>query len=74
VKPRITFRGIRPDLASTRLRAEIPQRELAELGIERGRDILVIEHSREWHGALLRANAVVGECPVEMMQRAAVRA
>jgi lipopolysaccharide biosynthesis glycosyltransferase len=32
------------------------------------------EHSREWHQTLLRANEIVGESPVEMMQRAAVRA
>jgi hypothetical protein len=32
------------------------------------------EHSREWHQTLLRANTVIGECPVEMMQRAKVRA
>jgi len=32
------------------------------------------EHSREWHQTLLRANAVIGECPVEMMRRAKVRA
>lgn len=28
------------------------------------------EHYRDWHGLLLRANNLVGECPVEMMQRA----
>lgn len=32
------------------------------------------EHSREWHQALLRANEIAGECPVEMMRRAQVRA
>jgi hypothetical protein len=60
VKPRITFRGIRPDLASTRLRAEIPQRELAELGIERGRDILVIgKHGWSWDEATAGYRKVV---------------
>lgn len=32
------------------------------------------EHSREWHAALLRANEIVGESPVETMRRAEVRA
>lgn len=36
-----TFAFLSPDIASSRLRAEIPQRELEKLGIKRGRDILV---------------------------------
>jgi hypothetical protein len=32
------------------------------------------EHSREWHQTLLRANTIVGESPVEMMERAVCRA
>ena len=37
----VTFAFISPDVASSRLRAEIPQRELEKLGVKRGRDILV---------------------------------
>ncbi len=32
------------------------------------------EHSREWHQTLLRASTIVGESPVEMMERAVCRA
>ena len=38
---RITFADYGEEIASSRLRAIIPQRELAKLGIERGRDVLV---------------------------------
>lgn len=49
MKPRVTFRAWGEHLASTRLRALIPQRELAELGIEPGRDVLVIgKHGWDW--------------------------
>jgi len=49
LKPRVTFRAWSPHLASSRLRAIIPQRELAELGIEPGRDLLVIgKHGWNW--------------------------
>ena len=37
----VTFAFLRPGIASSRLRAEIPQRELEKLGIMKGRDILV---------------------------------
>jgi hypothetical protein len=37
----VTFAFLSPEIASSRLRAEIPQRELAKLGIQRGPDILV---------------------------------
>lgn len=37
----VTFAFLSPEIASSRLRAEIPQRELEKLGIKRGRDILV---------------------------------
>jgi lipopolysaccharide biosynthesis glycosyltransferase len=69
------------DLPSTwnHLVGEYPMRNDARLahytlGVPGFAHYVDCEHSREWHGALLRANAVVGECPVEMMQRAAVRA
>ena len=32
------------------------------------------EHSREWHQTLLRANCIVGESPIDLMERAACRA
>lgn len=37
----VTFAFLAPEIASSRLRAEIPQRELAKFGIKRGPDILV---------------------------------
>jgi hypothetical protein len=37
----VTFAFLSPEIASSRLRAEIPQRELAKLGIKRGPDVLV---------------------------------
>lgn len=37
----VTFAYISPEIASSRLRAEIPQRELAKLGVMKGKDILV---------------------------------
>lgn len=49
MKPRVTFRVINPRIASSRLRAIIPQRELAKVGIERGTDILVLgKHGYDW--------------------------
>ena len=52
MKRRITFASFGPKIASSRLRAEIPQRELASLGIEAGRDVLVIgKHGWEWDKA-----------------------
>lgn len=39
--PKVTFANFGPKYASSRLRADIPQRELAKLGIELGRDVLV---------------------------------
>jgi hypothetical protein len=52
LKPRITFRHFGEHLASSRLRSIIPQRELAELGYEQGRDILVIgKHGWNWDTA-----------------------
>lgn len=52
MKPRVTFRTFGSHLASSRLRAEIPQRELAALGFEPGRDVLVIgKHGWGWDEA-----------------------
>lgn len=49
MKPRITFMDWGSEYPSARLRAQIPQRELAALGVEKGRDILVIsKHGWEW--------------------------
>ena len=49
MKRRITFRAFDERLASTRLRAVIPQRELMALGIAPGRDVLVIgKHGWKW--------------------------
>lgn len=49
MKRRITFRAWTTELASTRMRALIPRRELAMLGIEQGRDVLVIgKHGWDW--------------------------
>lgn len=39
--PKVTFVSFGANVASSRLRAEIPQAELAKLGIEQGSDILV---------------------------------
>jgi len=44
------------------------------LGIAGFSNYVDCEHSREWHQALLRANAVVGESAAEMMRRAEARA
>lgn len=49
MKRRVTFRAFGSHLASSRLRAEIPQRELASLGFEPGNDVLVIgKHGWDW--------------------------
>jgi hypothetical protein len=37
----VTFAFLSPEIASSRLRAEIPQRELRKLGVTYGRDVLV---------------------------------
>lgn len=37
----VTFASFGPSVASSRLRAEIPQRELAKLGVSKGNDVLV---------------------------------
>jgi hypothetical protein len=37
----VTFAFLSPEIASSRLRAEIPQRELEKFGVQKGRDILV---------------------------------
>jgi hypothetical protein len=37
----VTFAFLSPEIASSRMRAEIPQQELAKLGIQKGTDILV---------------------------------
>lgn len=39
--PKVTFASFGPKYASSRLRADIPQQELAKLGIKIGRDVLV---------------------------------
>lgn len=45
----VTFRAFDERLASTRLRALIPQRELMLLGVKPGRDVLVIgKHGWDW--------------------------
>lgn len=38
---KVTFADFGPSLASSRLRAQIPQKELAKLGIEKGNDVLI---------------------------------
>lgn len=38
---KVTFADFGPDIASSRLRAKIPQQELAKMGIQKGRDVLV---------------------------------
>lgn len=38
---KVTFADFGPEIASSRLRAAIPQRELASMGIDKGRDVLV---------------------------------
>lgn len=39
--PKVTFADFGDGIASSRLRAQIPQRELAKMGLEKGRDVLV---------------------------------
>ena len=39
--PKVTFAFLSPDIASSRLRAQIPQQELVKLGMNLGRDVLV---------------------------------
>lgn len=49
MKPRVTFRAWDERWASTRYRALIPQREMMLLGMEPGRDVLVIgKHKWDW--------------------------
>ncbi len=49
MKPRVTFKCWDATVASARLRAIIPQRELMMLGVEPGRDVLVIgKHDWDW--------------------------
>ena len=43
---KVTFADFGPSLASSRLRAQIPQKELAKLGIEKGTDVLI--YSKHW--------------------------
>jgi hypothetical protein len=43
---KVTFVDFGPELASSRLRAKIPQRELAKMGIEKGSDVLV--YGKHW--------------------------
>ena len=60
MKQTVTFAEHSPLLASTRLRATIPQRELAALGVERGRDVLVIgKHGFDWDKATAGYRKVV---------------
>jgi hypothetical protein len=45
----VTFRVFDPGWPSSRLRAAIPQRALAEVGVRQGRDVLVIgKHGWDW--------------------------
>lgn len=58
---------------------EAPRRDDARiahftLGVPGFGNYVDCEHSREWHQALLRANEVVGEEPVELVRRAQARA
>lgn len=49
MRPSVTFRAFSPHVASSRYRALIPQVELLKVGVEPGRDILVIgKHSWDW--------------------------
>lgn len=49
MKPRVTFKAFDERWASTRYRALIPQRELAAVGVEPGRDVLVIgKYGWDW--------------------------
>jgi len=43
---KVTFAYFGPSLASSRLRAQIPQKELAKLGIEKGTDVLI--YGKHW--------------------------
>jgi hypothetical protein len=43
---KVTFADFGPNLASARLRAKIPQRELAKMGIKKGNDVLI--YGKHW--------------------------
>lgn len=43
---KVTFADFGSEVASSRLRAQIPQRELAKLGIKQGRDVLI--YGKDW--------------------------
>lgn len=43
---KVTFADFGSEVASSRLRAQIPQRELAKLGIKQGRDVLI--YGKSW--------------------------
>jgi hypothetical protein len=59
----VTFAFLSPEIASSRLRAEIPQRELEKLGIKRGKDILVYsKHVVPMHIALHYKKRVFDIC------------
>lgn len=59
----VTFAFLAPEIASSRLRAEIPQRELAKLGINKGRDILVYgKHVVPMHIAMQFGKRVYDIC------------
>lgn len=50
---KVTFRSFGDHIASSRLRALIPQRELEAYGVKPGRDVLVIgKHGYEWEQAI----------------------
>jgi hypothetical protein len=59
----VTFAFLSPEIASSRLRAAIPQRELRKLGVDEGRDILVYgKHCVDMQTALLFKKRVYDIC------------
>lgn len=60
MRAKVAFAAFDPNVASTRYRAIIPQQELAKLGVERGRDVLVIgKHGWPWEDATKNFKKVV---------------
>lgn len=59
----VTFAFLSPEIASSRLRAEIPKRELEKLGVKQGRDILVYgKHVVPMHTAMHFGKRVYDIC------------
>jgi hypothetical protein len=67
----VTFMIRAPELASSRYRAQMPQDELAKLGIARGRDVLVAsKHGFDWDEAARGFRKIVFDVCTDYFQKA----